>query len=215
MDIIYLGHSSFKIAGKAGTVVTDPFDPSMVGIKYPKVEADIVTVSHDHKDHNQTELVTNVHKVISEPGEYEVRGISVLGFPAFHDSEKGAVRGKNTIYVIEIDGFRIAHLGDLGHPLSESAINGLGTIDILMVPVGGEFTIGPADAATVAKAIEPSVIIPMHFKNEGMNPEISDKLLPVEDFLSALGMSAERTNKFSAKEGTLSEEMKVVILERK
>src|SRR3989344_7397522 len=103
MDISYLGHSSFLISGKSSKVVTDPFDPKMVGLKYPKVSAQIVTISHDHEDHNKQELVTEVKKVINGPGEYEIEGISILGYSSFHDDQKGQKRGKNIIYVIEVD----------------------------------------------------------------------------------------------------------------
>ena len=126
MEISFLGHSSFKLKGKTGSVVTDPFDPQMVGLKYSGVEGDIVTVSHEHDDHNRVSLVKGAKKVISGPGEYEILGISILGFPSFHDDRKGSVRGKNTIYVFEIDGLRLAHLGDLGHALSEELVEDLG-----------------------------------------------------------------------------------------
>src|SRR4030043_2410474 len=104
MDISYLGHSSFRIKGKNASVVTDPFDSQMVGLKFPSVEADIVTVSHDHNDHNQSQLVKGVKRVVAGPGEYEIMGVSIIGIPSYHDSEKGAARGKNIIYVYKIDG---------------------------------------------------------------------------------------------------------------
>jgi L-ascorbate metabolism protein UlaG (beta-lactamase superfamily) len=220
MDIIYLGHSSFKITGKTGTVVTDPFDPQITGMRFPNVSADIVTVSHDHKDHNFVEGVTAETvdgaprmKVIDGPGEYEVKGISILGFASFHDDKEGAERGNNTIYVIEIDGLRIAHLGDLGHTLSDNAITEIGNIDVLLVPVGGQFTIGPEDAVKVTRAIEPSFVIPMHYKPVGKASEMFDALSTVEAFTTALGATAETMKKLSIKQGPLTgEEMKLVVL---
>lgn len=225
MEITFLGHSSFKLKGKTGSVVTDPFDPQMVGLKYSGVEGDIVTVSHEHDDHNRVSLVKNVKKVISGPGEYEILGISILGFPSFHDDKKGSVRGKNTIYVFEIDGLRIAHLGDLGHALSEELVEDLGDIDILMVPVGGEYTIGPDEAANVVSAIEPTIVIPMHYKPEGLassayqmpgfKPETFSKLTPVDSFLKEVGLTSENLPKLVVKKEELGEDKKVVVLEKR
>lgn len=215
MEITFLGHSSFKLKGKTGSVVTDPFDPQMVGLKYSGVEGDIVTVSHEHDDHNQVSLVRNVKKVISGPGEYEILGISILGFPSFHDDKEGSVRGKNTIYVFEIDGLRIAHLGDLGHALSEELVEDLGDIDILMVPVGGEYTIGPDEATNVVSAIEPTIVIPMHYQMPGLKPETFSKLTPVDSFLKEVGLTSENLPKLIVKKEELGEDKKVVVLEKK
>lgn len=215
MDITFLGHSSFKLKGKTGSVVTDPFDPQVVGLKYSGVDGDIVTVSHEHDDHNQVSLVKSVKKVISGPGEYEILGISILGFPSFHDDKEGSVRGKNTIYVFEIDGLRIAHLGDLGHALSEKLVEDLGDIDILMVPVGGEYTIGPNEATNVVSAIEPTIVIPMHYQMPGLKPETFSKLTPVDSFLKEVGLTSENLPKLIVKKEELGEDKKVVVLEKK
>ena len=216
MDIIFLGHSSFKLKGKDASVVTDPFDPQMVGLKYSGVEGEIVTISHDHRDHNQANLVKGVKKVINGPGEYEIMGVSILGFPSFHDDKNGAERGKNTIYVFEIDELRIAHLGDLGHELAEALVGELGDIDILLLPVGGTFTIGPEIAAKVVQAIEPSIVIPMHYQTPGLNAQGFAKLTGVQEFLKALGLSVECLPKLSIKKEDITEEMqKVVVLEKK
>jgi L-ascorbate metabolism protein UlaG (beta-lactamase superfamily) len=211
MDISYFGHSAFKIKGKTGSIITDPFDPKMVGLKFPPCEADIVTISHDHHDHNQSQLVKGVKKVIDGPGEYEILGITILGFPSYHDEEKGSIRGKNTIYVFEIDGLRIAHLGDLGHALSDSQVEELGDIDILMIPVGGKYTIGPSSATKIVQDTEPTIIFPMHYRIPGK----SDELEPVESFLKEVGLTVERLPKLVVKKEELSEDQKVVILDIK
>lgn len=215
MDLIYLGHSSFKIKGKTASVVTDPFDSKMVGLKFSPVEADIVTVSHNHADHNQIQLVKNVKKIVDGPGEYEIQGISILGFNSYHDTKKGEARGRNTIYVFEVDGFRIAHLGDLGHHLSEELVENIGDIDILMIPVGGVYTIGSSEAAEIIRDIEPAIVIPMHYKVEGINPESFSKLEPVESFLKEVGIPVEKLPKLLLKKEELGEEQKVVLLEKK
>jgi L-ascorbate metabolism protein UlaG (beta-lactamase superfamily) len=215
MEIIYLGHSSFKLKGRTATVITDPYDSQMVGLKFAPVEAEIVTVSHNHNDHNQVGLVKNAKKVISGPGEYEIMGVSVLGFPSFHDTQKGSQRGQNTIYVFEIDSLRLAHLGDLGHRVSEELVEDLGHIDILFIPVGGTFTIGPEEAVSVVQAIEPAIIIPMHYLVPGLNPATFSGLKPVDAFLKEVGLSVLTLPKLSIKKEELGEEQKVVVLEKK
>jgi len=215
MDISYLGHSSFRIKAKDASLVTDPFDPKMVGLKYSGVEGDIVTISHHHADHDKLELVKDVKRVVDGPGEYEIMGISIIGLPSFHDEKKGGVRGLNTIYVIEADNFRLAHLGDLGHMLAQETIEDMGDIDILMIPVGGEYTIGTKDAADIVREIQPKIVIPMHYQMPGLNKESFAKLAQVEPFLKEVGYIVERMPKLSIKKEDLGEEQKIIILEKK
>jgi L-ascorbate metabolism protein UlaG (beta-lactamase superfamily) len=215
MDINYLGLSSFKMKGKNASVVTDPFDPKVVGIKFPPIEADIVTVSHDHPDHNKIDLVKNYVQAIKGPGEYEIRGISILGFPSFHDDKKGELRGKNVVFVYEIDGLRICHLGDLGHNLSDEMVEEVGDIDILMIPVGGFYTIGPGVAAEIVRNIEPSIVMPMHYNTGELDQNAFGKLEKVDAFLKEIGMTVERLPKLTIKKEELGENQKVVILDRK
>jgi L-ascorbate metabolism protein UlaG (beta-lactamase superfamily) len=189
----------------------------MVGLKYPLVEADIVTVSHGHADHNAVDRVTGVRKVIQGPGEYEVSGVSILGYSSFHDKELGATRGKNTIYVFEADGLRFAHLGDLGHVLSDELVNQMGEIDVLMIPVGGFFTIGPKEASDVVSKIDPYFVLPMHYKVDGLNPQISEKLESVDSFIKEIGMPVENMPKFSIRREDIIEDQgsKVIVLNTK
>lgn len=217
MDITYLGHSSFKIKTKTATVITDPFDPKIVGLKYPGLEGDIVTVSHEHADHNAVDKVTGVKKVVKGPGEYEISGVSILGFPSYHDNKKGEERGKNTVYVFEADGLRIAHLGDLGHLLDDDMVSEMGPIDILMVPAGGSFTITPKEAVEVCSKIDPYFIIPMHYNIPEINQEQFANLEPKETFLKEIGMTVEILPKFSIKKEDIidNQSTKVIVLERK
>lgn len=217
MDITYLGHSSFKIKTKTATVITDPYDSQIVGLKYSGVEGDIVTVSHNHADHNSYTKVAGVKKVVEGPGEYEISGVSIMGFPSFHDAKDGSERGKNTIYVYEADGLRIAHLGDLGHPISDEIVDEMGSIDILMVPVGGFYTIGPKEAVDVCSKIDPYFIIPMHYKAEGINLSQFEHLEPKDTFLKEIGMVVENLPKFTIKKEDIIEDQstKVIVLERK
>jgi L-ascorbate metabolism protein UlaG (beta-lactamase superfamily) len=217
MDITYLGHSSFKIKTKTASLITDPFDPSMVGLKFASNEADIVTISHAHHDHDFVGKITGAKKILNGPGEYEVKGISIIGYASFHDAKSGEERGKNTIFIIEADGLRIAHLGDLGHGLSDDLVSEIGSIDILMVPVGGVYTIGSKQAAEVVNKIDPYFIIPMHFKTQGINEQKFAGLEPVENFLKEVGMTVENLPKFSIKREDILDDQstKVIVLERK
>jgi len=215
MDITFLGHASFKLKGRTASVVIDPFDPKFVGLKYTGIDGDIVTISHQHDDHNQSSLVVGARKVITGPGEYEIQGVTVLGFPTFHDNEKGASKGKNTIYVYEMDALRLCHLGDLGHELSEDLVGEIGDIDVLMIPVGGGASLDPETAVKVVQAVEPKYVLPMHYQEVGMNQETFGHLKGVEIFNKEMGLPVETLPKLSLKIEELGEEQKVVVLERK
>ncbi len=214
MDITPLGLSSFKIRGKNATIVVDPFDSGFVGLKFPKkVEADIVTVSHDHKDHNAASQVEGTPFVVHGPGEYEIKGVSVIGVSSFHDSEKGEKRGHNTIFRIEVDGVAILHLGDLGHALSSEEVESLDGVDVLMIPVGGTATIDAQTAATIVKELEPSIVIPMHYAVSGLSSNFP-ALTPVSAFLKEMGIeSIPPLPKLAVSKDKLPEQMQVVVLE--
>lgn len=216
MEITYLGQSSFKIKTKNSIVITDPFDSKMVGLKFEKQEANIVTISHHHTDHDNLAAVGGVVKVIDGPGEYDIADVSIRGFKTFHDASEGKERGKNTIYVIEEGGVKVLHLGDLGHKLSESLIKELGSIDVMMIPVGGVYTLNGKEAVEVVRQIEPTITVPMHFKVEAMNPELAKDMESADPFLSELGGRVERMQKLSLKAADLiNEEAHVVVLEKK
>ena len=215
MDIFYLGHSSFKLKTKNVTLITDPFDPKMVGLKFPPVSCEIVTVSHPHRDHDYLEAVRDYKKAVEGPGEYEILGVSILGLTTFHDKAKGEERGKNTIYIFESEGLRMAHLGDLAHKLTDKMVEEIGSINILMIPVGGEVTLSANEAVEVVRSIEPNIVIPMHYKEEGVKQEAFEKLETVDNFLKEMGLTVEKLPKLSLKVSDLTEEQKVVLLERK
>src|SRR3989344_3520104 len=189
MDIKYLGHSSFRLRGKNAAVVTDPFDPKSVCQPYPKVTADVVTLSHDHPDHNRRDLVaprTEVTPVIiAGPGEYEVKGVKIYGYQTFHDAKNGEERGKNTAYVINVDGVNILHCGDMGHTFSDAQLEAMGEVHILLVPVGGHYTINEKEALTVVRQIDPHIVIPMHYYEAG-KAEALNVLSGVDAFLKEI-----------------------------
>jgi len=216
MDISYLGHSSFRIKGKTAAVVTDPFSPTMVGFKFPKTEAEVVIVSHQHEDHNFVAGIANDPFIISVPGEYEVRGISFFCFPSFHDEKSKQSKGDNLISLIETDDLTICHLGDLKYTPSSKIMEEIINVDILMVPVGGIVTLGPKEATEIVNQIDPLIVIPMHYKTEGINKEVFGDLLPVDDFLSQSGVEKiEKLDKLVITKDKLPTERKIVILERR
>ncbi len=215
MDITYFGHSSFRIKGKTATVVTDPYDPVDVGLKFPKhIAADIVTVSHGHKDHAAVAQIEENPYVVRGPGEYEIKGVGIIGLSTYHDEEKGVKRVKNTIYRIEIDGVALVHLGDLGHTLSTDQVDALDGVGILMIPVGGVYTIDPATAVEVINELEPSIVIPMHYGRADLNQKEFGGLAQLSAFLKEIGKEDVAAQpKLSITRDKLPSEMQVVVLE--
>ncbi|MFZ5376770.1 MAG: MBL fold metallo-hydrolase [Patescibacteria group bacterium] len=216
MTITYHGHSCFKLKGKSGTVVTDPYSDS-VGFASPSLTADVVTVSHQHSDHNAVNRVKPAAGrekpfLIDAVGEYEVGGISVFGNPSFHDVEAGANRGANNIFTIMLDGIRACHLGDLGHELTERQVEEIGLIDVLFVPVGGVYTLDPQQAIKTALALNPSFVVPMHYKTEAHNPDTYGSMKTLEDFANEYGVQINPVEKLVVEKDRLPEEMEVVIL---
>lgn len=215
MEISSLGHSSLRLKGKQVSVVTDPYDGGLVGFKFPKnIDANIVTVSHAHADHNMSSVVGGNPFVVSGPGEYEIKGVSVIGIPTFHDAQEGKERGKNTIYRIEIDGVKIAHLGDLGHALSSAQLEALDGVDIVCIPVGGVFSLDAEKAVQVIADIDPRIVIPMHYRTTNHSQKEFGELAPVEVFLKAMNKEGiTPVAKLTVSRDKLPAEMQVVVLE--
>lgn len=212
MTLTWYGHSCFKIVGNGGqiTIFTDPFDKS-VGLTPPRGNADIVTVSHNHFDHNNIKAISGNPFVVDGPGEYEIKGVKIAGCQSFHDNKQGKEKGTNAIYLIEVDKIRLCHLGDFGQDsLTDSQLETIGEVDILLTPVGGETTIDAEKAVKIAEKIEPSVIIPMHF----YLPDLKFKLAKVDDFLKEMGIEKKiAVDKLTLKKKDLSgEKMKVILM---
>ena len=214
MEISYLGHSSFRLKGKNVSLVTDPYSPE-IGFKFPKIEADIITISHDHQDHNQKDLVGGNPYVIAGPGEYEVKEVSIYGLQTFHDETQGTKRGKNTVYRIELEDLSFGHLGDLGHSLSAAQLSELNGVDILFIPVGGVYTIGPKTAVEVVNQIEPMMVIPMHYFVKGLDEKVFAGMAGVEDFLKEMGAKVVPQPKLIISREKLPTELEVIVLERR
>jgi L-ascorbate metabolism protein UlaG (beta-lactamase superfamily) len=181
MDITWLGHSCFLIKGKQKTIITDPYHPDF-GYRLGEPEADIVTVSHSHAGHNHIAGVINEPDRIMSPGEYEIGGTFITGVATFHDDKKGSLRGKNTIFILEMDGIILCHLGDLGHPLNPSLIEEIGDIDLLFLPIGEVSTVPIETAAEIVRQLEPHIVIPMHYQTESFTGDLS----PVDKYLNKM-----------------------------
>lgn len=210
MKVKWLGHACFLITSEKGIkIVTDPFDET-VGYPLPEVEADIVTSSHNHFDHNYTRAVKGDFKLVNSVGNFYVRDIPIKGIKTYHDEAMGAKRGENIVFIMEVDGLKVCHLGDLGHVLDENTLEQIGEVDILLIPVGGTYTIDGEKAAKVVVQIKPKMAIPMHFKTPVMNFPITG----VEPFLDKIG-GGERvgSNEITIKREHLKDGIQVKVLE--
>lgn len=166
-------------------MVVDPFKPEKVNLPKPKLAADIVLVSHGHDDHNNVAGVSGDPYVVDVPGEYESHGVMIEGLPTFHDEHEGADRGRNIVFSFRLDGFHLVHLGDLGHQLDDATVEKLGDVDVLFIPVGGQYTINAKGAAEVVKKLQPRLTVPMHYDLPGLT--LSKKLDGVDKFLKEVG----------------------------
>lgn len=212
MDISWYGQSFFKLKGKAASVMIDPFDPSFTGLKFPKdVTSQLILITHQHQDHNFIKGLEGDPLIIQGPGEYEKASITVNGIAAFHDNKKGEDKGQNTLYHILVDGINVVHLGDLGHILTDEQVSALDGVDILLIPVGGTYTINAEVAALVVAQLEPSIVIPMHYKI----PELKIDLDAVEPFLKEMGAdNVTASPKLSITRDKLPDETMVVVLSK-
>lgn len=219
MDITYLGHSSFLIRGRSAKVVVDPFSSKVLNKKFPSVDADIVTVSHHHDDHDAVNEVSGDFITLDMPGEYEIKGVRVYGFETYHDKNKGEDRGKNTMFKFEIDDMTLLHCGDLGHALTAETLDQIGGADVVLVPVGGVYTIDADEARSVVEKLEPSIVIPMHYRDPQLSPSIEKygEMAELTNFLEKIGVTdVEPTKKFSVKQSDIIEgDMQVVVMETK
>jgi len=192
-------------------IYVDPFDEA-IGIAPPaNLEGDLVLVTHNHHDHNNPGVFKNVGMTINTPGEYSVGGADIKGLSTFHDEREGGERGPNVVYIIEAEDIRLVHLGDLGHLPTEAQIQKIDGVDVLMIPVGGIYTVSPKDAVKIIKQLEPKVVIPMHYKIPGYQGELGD----LDAFCKEMGIcAAEPLRKLSLKAGGLmGRELEVAVLE--
>ncbi len=215
MQIFWHGQACFQITALPQKnsqirVVIDPYSED-IGLKLPKLEADIVLATHNHYDHNNVKALLDNPFIIEGPGEYEIKGVFVQGIHSWHDESQGAERGSNTIYTIDSEEMRLCHLGDLGQSeLSSEQLEKIGNVDILMMPVGGVYTIDAKGALKIMSQIEPKITIPMHYAL----PKLKVRLQGLDNFLKAVGVkSITAEPKLSIKKKDISdEEAKIIVL---
>ncbi|MCH7483810.1 MAG: MBL fold metallo-hydrolase [Chloroflexi bacterium] len=209
MEIVWLGHSSFRIRAREATVITDPCPPS-TGYSIGKPTADIVTLSHAHDDHTYLKAVAGKPTVIDSIGEYEISGAFLTSILTYHDGERGGERGKNLTFVIEMEGIKICHLGDLGHAPTADQAEGMTGADVLMIPVGGDSTIDGAKAAEIVPMLDARIVIPMHYKT----PVARGNLEPADRFLKEMQATAVQAQpKLSLSYNTVPSDTQVILLD--
>ena len=213
MIITWHGHSCFKIQDKVGSegisLVTDPYDKK-IGLKAPNFEADIVTISHDHYDHNNASSLRGNPFIVNLAGEYDIKGVLIEGIDSYHDDKEGKERGSNIIFRLVIDDISVVHLGDLGQALSNGQLEKLAGTDILLIPVGGKYTIDAKQAVNIISQIEPRIVIPMHYKIPGLKIEGLDE---VDKFIKELGLEPIKEEKLKiSKKDLPSEDMELILL---
>jgi len=214
MKVKYYGHAAFLITSNGGKrIITDPYKPGAFGsISYGGIpdKADVVLVSHDHDDHNDSGGVPGNPEVVGTPGKRSVHGIDFNGISTFHDGSSGKERGKNIIFTFTLDGISICHLGDLGHALSQGEAEAIGPVDLLLLPVGGFYTIDAKEATEVAGQLTPAIIIPMHFKTAKCDFPIA----PVEEFTKGkAAVKVLNSSEISLDKGKLPKETEIIVLQ--
>ncbi len=209
-DFRWYGHNCFRIRSKEGTVLTDPPGKGTGYAFSSRPTADIVTLSHENADHANLKGVKDDYALITGPGEYEIHDVFIYGFRSYHDDARGAEHGYNTIFVFEMDGMRIAHLGDLGHRLTPELTDALDNIDVLLIPAGGgEGIITPEQAAKIIGTIEPNVVIPMQFAP----PKGDTKLAGVDELARHLGLDLpDPVDKVAIRSTDFDETMTFIVL---
>ncbi len=211
MKIKYLGHSAFAITSDTGLkIITDPYEPNP-NLTYGEITelADIVTVSHGHTDHSNVAAVRGNPEVVRKTGGSAARGTEFKGIAGYHDDAGGRMRGNNIMFCFELDGIKVCHLGDLGHLLDDRQIAEMGTVDILLIPVGGFFTIDARTADKVCAQLKPRVIIPMHYRTEKSFPEMSG----VDEFIKGKNnVTRQDSSEVELKAGQLPESAQIIVL---
>lgn len=210
MDIIWLGHSCFLIKGKQKHIVNDPFPNGIAKYKSGQLNADIVTISHYHPNHSYVDGISGTPKIVRGPGEYDIANVFIYGISTYHDVVNGEKLGKNTVYLIEMEDMKICHLGDLGHKLTANQVAEIGDVDILMIPVGGVKTISAAIAAETINLLEPKVVIPMHYREQNIDPDLE----PLDKFLQEMGIKETNPQpKLTINKSGLTDQTRMIILD--
>jgi L-ascorbate metabolism protein UlaG (beta-lactamase superfamily) len=211
MEITWYGHSCFRLAERSmASVVTDPYDSSVIGYEPLKLRADIVSISHDATGHNFTSAVKGVSHIIDGPGEFEIGGVFITGVQTDTNGKKASDKPRNTLYVFDYDGLNVAHLGDLRQVPSQAEIEALGNVHIAFVPVGGGQALNAAKAAEVVSLIEPNIVIPMHYATKAAKIQLE----PLGKFLKEMGLTSHDTQpSLKITRSGLPDETRVIVLD--
>ncbi len=213
MDISWLGQSCFQLKGKHVTLITDPYTPQQGSSsgelpRLGKINAPIVTISHDHPDHNNIAAIGGEPRVVRGPGEYEISDVLITGVASYRDNHRGQEHGRNTIYIIHMDDMVICHLGDLGHLLQEGQLEEVADADVLLLPIDGQSTINVEQAVEVISQVEPRIVIPMHYQ-----PASGDAPGALELFCREMGIEGVNPlSRLVVTRNSLPTETQVVIL---
>lgn len=206
--ITFYGHALFVIESSEGTKIgIDPYD-QQIKTSLPDVRADIVISSHDHFDHNNISLFRGKPRLVDAPISINMDDIEFEGISSYHDEKNGALRGNNIIFKFEVDGLKFAHLGDLGHMLDKDRAGLLKDLDIMMVPVGGTYTIDSGTALDIIKKVKPKVVIPMHYKEEDTKLDVA----PLESFTSKVKDHKELGHSIKVSRETLPQKTEIWVL---
>jgi L-ascorbate metabolism protein UlaG (beta-lactamase superfamily) len=214
MKIKWYGHAAFKITTDGGVrVIIDPYQSGAFGgsLSYGKIteETDIVLTSHDHDDHNYTKDIKGTFKHFNKEGVYKEKGLTIEAFPCYHDQSEGKERGNNLLFMIEVDGLRLAHMGDLGHTLAQETVKKMGRVDIVLLPVGGFYTIGPDEAGMVMNDIKPKFTIPMHYKT----PKCEFPIVGIEAFTAGKkGIKMVNAYEIEVNKDSLPKEPEIIVM---
>jgi len=215
MKLRYLGHAAFELVSERGAkIIFDPYESGAYdgALKYGQISGryDLAVVSHDHADHSDPAVTSQAANVVDGPGTFDFEGVRVISRPTYHDESGGSERGGNLVSVVELDGMRVAHLGDLGHALGAKELAALGAVDVLLIPVGGHFTIDAAAAAGLVGEIGPGIVIPMHFKTD----KVDFPIAPVDGFTEMMeNVEVSGDSELTVTKSDIPETTKVVVLE--
>jgi len=211
MIIQWFGHSFFRLETKGKIIAIDPYSEEATGLKPSRFKADILLITHQHEDHSNKSIIMGEPFVLEGSGELEMGGIFIDGLQSFHDKKKGQNRGENTIFLIESEEITVCHLGDLGEPqLREETLEKVGEADILLIPVGGNYTIDYEEAVSLINQIGPKIVIPMHYAL----PHLKIKLESLDKFIKAIGKKPEIVDKLIIRKNNLPEETKLIVLNK-
>ena len=215
MKLRYLGHAAFELELTDGRkIVFDPYEAGSYdgALAFGPISGphDIAVVSHDHPDHRFEAVVSQAATVWDRAGETEINGIRITSLPTFHDENEGSERGTNLVTIVEADGVRVAHLGDLGHVITKAEAPALEGVDVMIIPVGGHFTIDAAVAKAVVEEFSPKIVVPMHYKSGKCGFPIA----PVEDFTMLMGEFNEAgSSELDLTVGALPDGLNVIVLD--